>query len=246
VNRVRAADAATNKLAHLFAVGCYWASVEQAKTFMNALRRVVITPSPQGSFYEVWTNVARFPALRVMYAGGVASCANDSFDLLNKLLAGVKVRPTPSEPEAPLVKVLHYGAGFTQRHWQWLPGRERHYVPTSDYLEESLLPALRRIANDDEEVSLNFDRFEFFQALIYGDLAGGESQSPLGFWAPLGSFIWRRRDLFDQVRSEIEKQGEAWKPLRAGLFSGSPDRAKHLVDKLEEFARTVRGQIGMW
>ena len=76
-----------------------------------------------------------------------------------------------------------------QRHWKWLPGRERHFVPTSDYLEESLRPALRRTAHDDEEISSNFDRFEFFQALIYGDIAGEESMSPLGFWAPLAARV---------------------------------------------------------
>jgi hypothetical protein len=189
VQRVRAADEATNKLSNLFAVGCHWANADQGRTFMSALRRIVISPNPQGMFYEAWMSVARYPALRVMYSGGVTACANDSFGVLSELLIQLKVRPGPHEPEAPLVKVLHHGAGFMQRHWKWLPGRERHFVPTSDYLEESLRPALRRTAHDDEEISSNFDRFEFFQALIYGDIAGEESMSPLGFWAPLAARV---------------------------------------------------------
>jgi hypothetical protein len=246
VRRITVADEATSKLTQMFAVGCHWATVEQAKVFTKALLRVAITPSPQGTFYKAWESVVRYSALRVMYAGGVAACANDSFDVLSQLLVQSKLRPGPHEPEGPLVKVLHEGAAFMQGHWKWLPGRERHYVPISDYLEESLRPALRQIADDDDRISFDFDRFEFFQALIYGDLAGTESQSPLGFWAPLGSFIWRRRDLFEQVRGDIQKSGQAWKPLQAGLFSGSQERAKGLIDQLQEFAGRVRGQLGIF
>ncbi len=246
VRRVRAVDDATSKLGDMFAVGCHWADAEQARIFTKALLRVAITPDPKGVFYEAWESVARYSALRVMYAGGVAACANDSFGVLSQLLVQPKLRSRPREPEASLVEVLHHGAGFMQRHWKWLPGMERHYTPTSDYLEESLRPAWRQIADDDSLISLNFDRFEFFQALIYGDLVGTESPSPLGFWAPLGSFIWRRRELFEEVRIDIQKSGQAWKPLKVGLFSGSPERAKSIVDSLEKFAKTVRGQLGIY
>lgn len=171
---------------------------------------------------------------------------DDSFDVVSQLLIQPRLCPRPNEPEAPLVKVLHHTAGFMQRHWKWLPGRARHYTPVSDYLEESLRPVWRSIVSDDDHISFEFDRFEFFQALIYGDLAGAESQSPMGFWAPLGSFIWRRTDLFEQARSDIQESGSAWKPLQAGLFGGSPERARSLVDKLEEFASVVRGQLGIY
>jgi hypothetical protein len=90
------------------------------------------------------------------------------------------------------------------------------------------------------------DKFEFYQTLIYGDIAGDESHSPMGFWAPLGSFIWRRTDLFDRVRAEITKSGKECKPLQAGLFSESSERAKYLVDKLEALAAAVRTQIGIF
>jgi hypothetical protein len=243
VGRVRTADQATNKLAHLLAAGCRWADTEQAKIFGRALLRVAIVPSPKGAFYQDWENVARYPVLRVMYAGGVAAYSNDSFGVLRQLLVEPKLRTRPNEPEASLVTILHYGAGFMQDHWKWLPGMKRHYVPISEHLEASLRPAYREFANDDETVSRDFDGFEFFQALIYGDLSG--SQSAMGFWAPLGSFIWRRRGIFEQVRADIEKSGTAWKPLQAGLFSGSPERANEIVNKLEEHTDRVRRQLGM-
>ena len=243
VRRVAIADQATNKLAHLFAVGCHWANTEQAKTFSKSLLRVLIVPNPQGTFYKAWEDVARYPALRVAYAGGIAACGNDSFGVLRQLLVDSRARVRNQEPEAPLVTVFHNAAGFTQRYWQWLPGRERHFVPVSDYLEESLRPALRQIASDEEEIAVNFDRFEFFQAMIYGDVSPETSDR---FWAPLGTFMWRRRDLFERTQQEIERFGKSWKPIQEGLFSGSPERATEILSKLQEFASRVRGQLGIW
>ena len=45
---------------------------------------------------------------------------------------------------------------------------EKHFVPVSDYLDETLRPALRELFSDDDEAAMQFDRFEVFQAMAYG------------------------------------------------------------------------------
>ncbi|HEY6341265.1 MAG TPA: toll/interleukin-1 receptor domain-containing protein [Bryobacteraceae bacterium] len=242
VRRVGVADQATDVLAHLFVIGCRWGDREHARTFSRALSCIAVVPSPKDKFYEIWENVARYAALRVMYAGGVAACADDSFAVLREVLVGPMVRMRPHEQEAPLVATLHNRSGFMQDCWKWLPGKERHYVPVSAHLEESLGRAFHQIFTSDEEISINFDKFEFFQALIYADLARGLQ---FGFWAPLGSFIWRRQNLFAQTQNDIRSLRQNWGPVQAELFSGSPDRAADLVGKLEEFASRVCGQLGI-
>lgn len=244
VRRVSSANRATSILEHVLAVGCHWANDEQSKAFAKAVSRVALVPNPVGTFYEAWESVARYPALRALYAGGVAACSNEAFGVLHRLMIDTKSRVRASEPESPLLLVLHHGAAFAQSYWKWLPGMERHYVPVSDYLEESLRPAFREISSGDEEIALQFDRFEFFQALVYGDLKSHEST--FGFWAPLGSFMWRRRELFETVRQEIEQAGAAWKPLQVGFFAGSQQRAIEMVTALAEFTGRVRGQLGIW
>ncbi|TKB82221.1 MAG: TIR domain-containing protein, partial [Nitrospira sp.] len=244
VRRVYSMNRATRVLEHVLAVGCHWASDEQSKTFVKAVSRVALVPNPEGRFFEAWTNVARYPALRALYASGVAAYSNEAFGVLHRLMIDTKSRVRANEPELPLLLVLHHGAAFAQSYWKWLPGMEKHYAPVSDYLEESLRPAFREITSDDEEIALNFDRFELFQALVYGDLSGRESA--VGFWAPLGSFMWRRRELFENVRKEIEQEGAAWKPLQAGFFAGSKQRAIEMVTALAEFTGRVRGQLGIW
>lgn len=244
VRRVSSANHATSVLEHVLAVGCHWANDEQSKAFAKAVSRVTIIPSPSGTSYEMWENVLRYPALRALYTGGVGAYSNDAFGVLRRLMIDTKSRVRVHEPEASLLLVLHHGAAFAQDYWKWLPGMERHYVPVSDYLEESLRPSFREISSDDEEIALQFDRYEFFQALVYGDLDSREA--PSRFWAPLGSFMWRRRELFGTVRKEIEQAGAAWKPLQAGFFSGSQQRAIDMVTALEEFTGRVRGQLGIW
>lgn len=239
--RVAIVDEAISKLIPLLIIGCYWADVSQAKVLGKALLRMVIAHTPQGSFYSFWENVARYPALRVVYAAGIAACANDSFDVLRFLLLDLKSRRRPDQPELQMIRVLHDGCEFYHDHWQWLPGMERHHVPISDYLLQSLRVPLGEISTSDEDLSEKFTRFELFQSLIYEDVAQGES-----FWAPSGTFTYRSADVLGQMKKEVEQCGKTWKPLQAGLFSGSPDRAIELMTKLGEFTNRVRLQRGIW
>jgi hypothetical protein len=244
IKRVAGADEATTKLSHLFAIGCQWADAAQARIFSKILSRLLILPRPQSMFYSMWEQVARYPALRMLYAGGVAACANDSFEVVRHLLVDTKARVNAHEPELPLVRVMHHGAGFAQDYWKWLPGMERHHTPVSDHFHQTLRLSLSEIANTEEEFAEKFDRFELFQSLIYKDLDDREAAARP--WAPLGAFMWRRRDYFAGLRKEIEHFGKDWKPLLAGLFSGSPERALELIDELEKFTILVRNQVGIW
>jgi len=241
LHRIAVANDSTNKLCRLFAVGCPWTNAEQAKTFGKALGRVSLVPNPTGSYYEIWESVTQFPALRVLYSGAIAAMSTQSFDVLRQLMVEMRSRTRQREPEAPLIQVLHSGARFAQSYWKWLPGRERHHFPVSDYLEETLRPVFRELSLGDEELVAVFDKFEFFQSMIYGDLSTRDR-----FWAPLGTYVWRRRDIFNTVRAEIQQQGTEWKPLKSGLFSGSVERVTNVLAKLEDFTERVRGQLGIW
>ena len=242
--RIQLADQATNLLENVMAVGCHWANDEQSKVFAKAITRLAIIPEPSGTFYPTWEHVVRYPTLRTLHAAGVAAYSNGAYDVLRRLLIETKTRSRRHDPESSLLLVLHDKAAFAQSCWKWLPNMEKHHFPVSDYLEESLRSAFGSVFRDEEEFSFNFDRYEFLQAIIYGDLKVQDSH--YGFWAPLGSFVWRRRELFDLFRKEIEQAGQTWGPLQAGFFSGSQERTLELIAKLEEFVGQVRRQLGIF
>lgn len=241
LQRISEADAATNDICQVLAVGGFWASANEAKIFTTALKQITIVPQPQGTFYELWENVIRYPSLRGLYCGGIAAVANESYVMLRRLMVDVKSRERHQDAELPLIRALHTGAGFAQRQWKWLPEQERHYFPVSDYFQETLKGFLNEFVPDDDEYVRAFDRFELLQALTYADFDKRER-----FWAPLGSFVWRRSGLIEQIESELDTQGVEWAPLQAGFFGGSPDRAKQLLASLKEFVGLVRGQLGIW
>lgn len=242
--RIKLGDKATDKLARVFAVGCHWANETQSALFSKTLSRMAIVPNPNGTFYDVWVNVAHYPLLRVYYAGALAAFENNSYTVLHSLMIDTMLRNRSHEQEKSLLISLYEKAGFAKEFWKWLPGRERHHIPVSDYLEESLRPFFSEYFRDDESFIATFDRFEFFQSMVYGDLKGEEHS--MGFWAPLGSYIWRQRNLFEYFSSEISTKGNKWPPFNAGFFSGSPERAMNVLKNLKEFASRVRGQLGIY
>jgi len=242
--RIQLANQATSILEHVMVVGCHWANDEQSKEFVKAISRIAIIPEPSGTFYPTWEHVARYPLLRVLCAAGVAAYSNGAYDVLRRLLIDTKARPRKHDPESSLLLILHEKAAFAQSCWKWLPDMEKHHFPISDYLEESMRNPFRNIFRDEDELSVNFDRYEFFQAMIYGDLKVHDSYN--GFWAPMGSFVWRRRELLDLFRKEIEQAGQNWGPLKAGFFSGSQEKALEILSELEKFIGRVKGQLGIW
>ena len=86
-----------------------------------------------------------------------------------------------------------------------------------------------------------FDRFEYFLALVAADLRPSDA---LWFWSPIGCFGWRSRGTGapEELSAEAEAAGADWTPLQAGFFSGSFDRfseVKRTVDQL-------RAELSWW
>jgi hypothetical protein len=73
-----------------------------------------------------------------------------------------------------------------------------------------------------------FDRFEMLLALTYADLRNTD-------WGPPGRFAWKHSNRvadspYNELLAEITREGNAWAPLKAGLFQGSKDRALEIAN----------------
>ena len=243
VRRVTLWNDALALLEQVLAVASHWSNTEQARVIAKALSRLVVVQQPSGTVYQMWERVVRYPALRASYACGIGAQSSESYGVLRRLLVETRCPPRAGQSEIPLLLALHEGAGFAQNYWKWLPGMDKRHMPVSDYLEESMRPCFQQLLESDEEILEQFDRYELFQALVFADIEGAERER---FWAPLGSFIWRRSELVSRVREEIETAMPTWAPLQAGFFSGSKTRALEMLSRLEEHIALVRGQLGIW
>jgi hypothetical protein len=103
---------------------------------------------------------------------------------------------------------------------------------------------LREFIPSEEEYDGLFDRFEYLFAMVFANRCPDIANFP---WVPLGRFMLKYSPISSGeqigsiITSEIEKEGENWAPLQAGLFDGSLEKclgAKQSVDTFIGKSRT--------
>jgi SIR2-like protein len=237
-------EALSETLLALMAVGGAWS--EDGRPFADAVERVA-NPSNNWGGNSLLLQFRRYPALLCMYTAGIAGVDAGRWALLRALLYDPQlVEPDRRLPAAAGLSpwiVFSDPSGGT-----WLPGMERHYVPVSDHLFAALRPSLREILALDARYEDAFDRFEHLLGLVIQD-QGNQREGHLRFRAPVGRLAYRRRQSPDDgpdpvaaIPAEADAAGEAWEPLRAGLFGGDLARFKLAVENYQHVVDHMRQQ----
>ena len=227
--RVKAYEGQTELLEALFAAGCAWDT--DPLPFVEALKITADTSRMAGGDPNL-LYLRRYPALRCLYAGGIAAVYQQRWGTLRALTLDDAATAIDSlhGPPLPMAAALDYWSIFQYRETgQLLPGQAGHYIPVSNYLLESLRETLSGTIPVDHEFEAVFDRFEYMLGLIIEDT---RNQRPKGIWssAPVGNFNRNRYStttsppLWEQIKAEAKQAGASWGPIRAGIFGGSIDR----------------------
>ncbi len=247
--QIRKYEEITKVLQHLFAVGCYWGDVKHIPIWTKALKKLADYQLTEGNNRDLSIQLRRYPALLLMYAGGMASIAAEKYKttLAFLYLDGIVYRSVADKLTAFVnpIKVLY-------KYKPYIEGKETSTTPVSDLLFELLLEPLKSfaphkhsIANIDNlyepyesEYHFVFDRFEF----LLGITIITEASEP---WAPIGQYIWKSGyqleefRVFNAVDREIRKMGKNWPPLRNGLFNGSLEKFRILFKLFKESCSRV-------
>jgi hypothetical protein len=133
--------------------------------------------------------------------------------------------------------------------------RGNRYTPVSDHLHDKLRPRFSRLYPDDDDYSEAFDRLEVMLGLLVADLrlqsipAEGERWSGPYIGDPHpGRLTWRDpyADEADRVerriQGELQREGEQWAPLKAGLFGRSTARADAAFELFTPIADRARSE----
>ena len=225
-SRVKAYEGQTELLEGLFAVGCAWDT--NPLPFAEALK-ITADISQVGSGNADLLHLRRYPALRCLYAGGIAAVYQQRWDTLRTLTLDATTTYRHYGP-LPMATALNYWSMFRNlRTARFLPGQPRHDIPVSSYLFKTLREVLRGAVPVNDEYETAFDRFEYILGLIIEDT---RSQSPVGVrtgGAPVGYFIryghsTHNPPVWERIKSEAEQAGADWGPIRAGIFGGSIER----------------------
>lgn len=229
-------EADTDILLQLIINGCYWGEKQHESLWTGVIERLANFTSQAG--YETWLNMRRYPALLLLYGGGIAALASSRYETVMGLLTRVYI--TEDRKDSPAAFGLSPFDVMSQADGQKLPGMERHFTPLSNHLRDLLLPKLKDFIPREDQYDRILDRFEYVLALVSIDY---QEKEKLGPWFPVGRFGWKSRNygggLPVEMGAEIEKFGAKWPLLMVGLCGGSVERLRSVKSVLDEHVRKL-------
>lgn len=223
--RVRQYEAVTGTLLEMLVAGVYHGHGGSDTLWAECLRRVGREALVVRNGNTALVHLRSYPALLLLYGGGLAAVAAGEYGTLATLLTGIR-RPDVNldYKEKPLILTLTTHDVIEKETGRLLREQPREYTPVSNHLNEALLETLKPYVGDQERYEAVFDRFEYLLSLVYTDEVKRWYAAMSG--GPIGRFGWRRGEAIAMVDQEIQRDGAKWPPLTGGLFEGSLDRLK--------------------
>jgi hypothetical protein len=208
--------------------GCYYGTQAHERLWVELLQRVANLQGERGG-YPSLLDLRRYPALLLLYGGGMAAVAARHYETLHALLTKPKITDEmQGTDQPPLYRLSPYDV-MTQDHARLLVG-SRRLAPLSDHLFEVLRGPCQALLPANREYQLCFDRFEYLRSLLEVDETGDVRS--------LGCFGWRGRLPGENVREEIKTEEQAagpdWPPYQASWFEGERQRFLAARKKVED------------
>jgi hypothetical protein len=176
-----------------------------------------------------------YPAVLMLYAGGIAAIAGGQYGTLFDLLNKPKVRDQGRSED--LVRGLFEELGSDV--FKIIPGLENMKIARSERLYRVLREPLREILPDDVAYERTFDRFEAVQSFWSADTTS---------WAMPGAFMYRydnfkERSVLTEIINEHKSAGNEWLLFKIGFFGGKPERWEPALQAVLKMAQHISG---MW
>lgn len=238
LRRIARYEAASETLLGLMITGTYWSESYHKELWSQILKRIA---NPFGDYTHtsrsVVTGLRLYPALLLMYGGGIASVAAQKYDNLAALLAKTKIKVVNEREMQSAARALSIGLVFESlpEAARWLTDPRTENFAVNEHLFNTLREPLGEILPQDDDYQRCFDRFEYLLSLIYADLDAKARVSDY-FWTRSGLFASELRlrlrvsSIVEEVNAEADELRDAWLPLKSGLFDGSYERFKTVVD----------------
>jgi hypothetical protein len=224
----------TGPFLELFATGCHGGGEWLRPLWAEALTIIAI-PAERPGGAEALVRLRRYPALLLLYGGGVAAVAGNNYGNLAGLLRQTEVRSYgrnrgPSFGLAPGRIV----SSQDERHLR----EKGHRMPFNSHLVNVLRKPLEGYAHGAERYMEHFVRFEYLYALASeadgnGLIVGSftwESEQQKSYERYPGTRVWIVRETED----ELDRLGTDWPPLRSGLFDGPLDRFRAFKSEVDQ------------
>lgn len=240
-DRLHTYEAISNDLVAMEGLLGYWGTTSHRKILTLGPKQVFDTATPISGL-TAYIAARAYPALLLLYSGGIAAVAAAQFENLRDLMLFPVTDPY-RDPEARVSFIMPLTKRILDLErlevFRQLPGFERRHAAKSDYLYSILQPLVGDVLVLGSDYDRAFDRFELLYTLEYCNQTVRSDSDR--FWGPIGRFGWKRTAVRDLIM-EADQEKEGWGPIKAGLFDASFERFKfiidgfsQLIDKLEWF-----------
>ncbi|HOO52829.1 MAG TPA: SIR2 family protein [Methanothrix sp.] len=233
--RIQLYESLTEPVLSMVIVGSYWGNKSHDKLWTYCIERMANLPGERHGIGEL-SNLRLYPALLLLYGGGIASIAAEKYDLLYSLLMDVAVRDIYEE--GPAAQKLNVFNVMNENIGNVLDTESP--TPTNEQIYKVLREPLKDIITQDTKYQKYFYRFEYLSALVESYLNKKQGKN---VWSPVGPFCWGyvpplRGSIMEDIDLEIETVGSNWQPLQAGLFRGSIDEFKDIKKECDQKIHT--------
>ena len=248
--RVHRYEALIEVVKSILITGCYWGQNIHEPIWTDVLERTA-NLGWGSSGINVYVELKKYPALLLMYAGGIAAVAAKNYGNVAALLIRAKGENRSLRRDEPISYLVDPDDVLYRDLAQQLvnPG-QKNYTPANDYLFRIMRNSFNNLIPRDPHFESCFDTFEYLFALTVVDL---REQFKMSHSWVVGSFLWRDRKHYDfkettleKLYAEIAASGADWPGLRAGLFGGSFERLQAAQKIFDEGLPRLRQELRIW
>lgn len=237
LERISSYESYSKDLSAITAVIAYWSTEAEVNILRKVVSRACDRLVESQSGLSVWLNLRWYPLLLLLYNSGIASVESKNYKSLSAILYTKLGESEYTNTESYFAQFLSNGIFELTRAevFKRIPGHERHYAPSSEYIFKQVQPVLDDLFFLGKSYESAFDEFEVLYALVVADL---RKHTDSHVWGPIGRFGWkyksRQNSPFSRIVNEASQQKEHWGPIRAGMFGGSYERFEQVANEFKQ------------
>jgi hypothetical protein len=234
VERMKEYEVLVEPLIELFTAGSYGGGEWLRSVWPEALS-IISNPveTPRGA--ESLMRLRRYPALLLLYAGGVAAVAGKNYANLTALLRETQVNTYG--PSKSVSSGLVPGRVVSSYDEQHLAEKGKHRMPFNSHIVNVLRPTLSKYVHNDDQYMVHFVRFEYLYALVSEAQGNGlivgsfswESEQYRGLRSFSSTNVW----IVGETEEELDRLGTDWPPLKSALFDGPLEKFREFKNKVD-------------
>jgi hypothetical protein len=243
-------ESITEPILSMMITGCYWGKKSHNYIWIKYLEKLVnyhrrqyypkshtkirhISEEYDINSKEALLRLKLYPALLLLYGGGIASIAAGKYDFLSNL-AAKKISYNDNEIHSLLMNLGKLDVINSDLQKQ-LSGQDDSCIWLSDHLLTILKKQFSESIYFDTNLERYFDRLEYLMILIrYNTLKNNikiknelKCTRFFEYWDPENS---EKIEIIEDIKSEVLREGKNWPPVQSGLFEGSTKAVIHAGD----------------